>query len=84
MNDNAIWQTLPDLSAYDGVEIASGKKLTLAPASGVTMSFTKVIAGDGELAFAGAGILELRGENSFRGQFTINGEPRRNREGSAY
>ena len=73
VNDNAIWQTLPDLSAYDGVEIASGKKLTLAPASGVTMSFTKVIAGDGELAFAGAGILELRGENSFRGQFTING-----------
>lgn len=72
VNNNVTWTDLSALDGYDGVTIASGRTLTLAPASG-TMVFDKIIAGDGGIVKDGAGDLELRGDNTFNGTCIIGG-----------
>lgn len=70
---NATWTDLSPLDGYDGVNIAAGRELTLAPAAGTTMCFDKVIAGAGGILKDGAGDLELRGANTFDGACGIAG-----------
>jgi RNA polymerase sigma-70 factor (ECF subfamily) len=62
-----------EIDGSDGIEIFPGVTLTLNIGSGQTLSITKVISGDGNLVKDGAGRLDLRGENTFAGQFTIGG-----------
>lgn len=69
---SATWTDLSALDGYDGVTVAAGQTLTLAPASG-TMVFDKVIAGDGGIVKDGAGHLELKGDNTFNGTCIIGG-----------
>lgn len=73
LSSNATWTDLSPLEGYDGVKIAAGRELTLAPAAGTTMCFDKVIAGAGGILKDGAGDLELRGANTFEGVCVIAG-----------
>lgn len=72
LTQSATWTDLSALAGFDGVTIAAGRTLTLAPASG-KMVFDKVIAGDGNVVKDGAGDLELRGANTFNGTCVIGG-----------
>ncbi len=72
LTQSATWTDLSALAGFDGVAIAAGRTLTLAPASG-KMVFDKVIAGDGNVVKDGAGDLELRGANVFNGTCVIGG-----------
>ena len=70
LSSNATWKDLSPLEGYDGVNIAAGRELTLAPAAGTTMCFDKVIAGCNEIFMQSQRVLAAKDAKAHAAQST--------------